>query len=122
MNENDIERKLQQEPLATPSPGLDQRMDALFDEAASISRRSLLPVVPLWLATVACLTCGIAGFVAHRLFIHQQSPSTVVIVVPPNEVLGSILTGTGVNRRDRLDLSRPQIRIIRQENPITSSL
>jgi hypothetical protein len=112
MNENDIERKLRQETLAGPSPGFDQRMDALFDKAASTNRRPLLPTVPLWLAAAACLTCGFAGFGARSLFVPRPNPPTMVYIFPPSEALTRLLAGDKIDRSNGFDLSHARIQVI----------
>jgi hypothetical protein len=112
MNENDLENKLRQEMLASPSPRLDQRMDALFDKAASTNRRPLLPPVPLWLAAAACLACGIAGFGARSLFASRPNPPATVYVFPPSEALTRLLAGDKVDRSNGFDFSHARVQVI----------
>jgi hypothetical protein len=122
MNESDIERQLQQQPLARPSANLDQRMESLFHRAGSLSPRASWPAVPLWLGAAACLICGITGFAVRPLLIRQPSPPTVVVVVPLNEALARLVTGNNANRRDEIDFSRAQIRVVRQKSPASDKL
>ena len=122
MNENDIERNLQQQPLAQPLANLDQRMDSLFHRAASGNLRPSLPAVPVWLAAAACLVCAAAGFAVRPLLVRQQPPSTVVVVVPLNEALARLLTGNSANRSEEIDFSRAQIYVVRQETSASEKL
>lgn len=122
MNEDDIERKLRQETLASPSPGLDQRMDALFDSAASVNPRVSLLKVPVWLAAAACLVCGIAGFAARPLFVHRQTLPTVVVVVPPNEALARLLAGDQSRGNNDIDFSRAKVQIVNQPTRTSDNL
>jgi hypothetical protein len=122
MNESEIERQLQQQPLVPPSADLEQRMETLFHRAGSLGSRASWQAVPVWLAVAACLVCGIAGFAVHPLLVRQPSPPTVVVVVPPNEALARLLNGNSANRSERIDFSRAEIRVVRQENPTPDKL
>lgn len=122
MNEEDIERRLRQETLASPSSGLDRRMDALFDGAAFQKRRVSLPTVPLWLAAAACLVCGMAGFAGRPLFVHRQALPALVVVVPPNEALARLLAGDQSRRNNDIDFSRAKVQIINQSTRAADSL
>ena len=112
MNENDIERHLQRQPLTQPSADLDQRMKSLFHEARSERAHPLLRTVPIWLMAAACLVCAIAGFGVKSLFVPRQSPPTVVYVFPPSEAMTRFLNGATANRNDGFDFSRARVQVI----------
>jgi hypothetical protein len=112
MKENDLERQLKERPLVQPSANLDQRIQALFDEAAFRRPRLLLRPVPIWALAAACLVCAFAGFGARSLFIPRQNPPTVVYVFPPNEVMTRLLTGPKANWNDDFDLSHARVEMI----------
>jgi hypothetical protein len=116
MNENDIERQLQRQPLARPSANLDQRMESLFHRGVSLSPRAPWPAVPLWFGAAACLICGMTGFAIRPLLVRQSSPSAVVVVVPLDESLARLLTGNHASRSDGIDFSRAEVRMVRQQN------
>ena len=112
MNENEIERQLQQAPLAKPSTDLDRRMRILFDDAAFARPHPLRRPVPLWLMAVACVGCAAAGFAARSLFTARQQTSRVVYIVPGNEELMRLLTGHSSVGKNGLDLSHLKVRVI----------
>ena len=112
MNENDIERQLQRQPLAQPSTHLDQRINTLFREASTARPSIFTCTVPVWMATAACLVCGVAGLGARSLFIPRQNPPTVIYFVPPNEAMTRFLTGAS-NRNDGFDFSHARVQVIK---------
>jgi hypothetical protein len=116
MNDNDIERQLKERPLVQPSANLEQRIQALFDEAAFHRPRLLLRPVPVWMMAAACLVCAFAGFGARSAFIPRQNPPTVVYFFPPNEAMARLLTGA-VNRNDNFDFSHARVQVIQSPAP-----
>ena len=122
MNENDIERQMQQQTVARPSADLDERMKRLFHEGRIRRTHPLSRTVPFWLMAAACLVCAAAGFAVRPLLVRQQPPSTVVVVVPLNEALARLLTGNSANRSDEIDFSRAQIHVVRQETSASEKL
>jgi hypothetical protein len=118
MNENDIERQMQQQTVARPSADLDERMKRLFHEGRIRRTHPLSRTVPFWLMAAACLVCAVAGFGVRSLFVPRQSPATVIYVFPPSEAMTRFLTGAGGNRNDGLDFSHARVRVI---NPSISA-
>jgi hypothetical protein len=117
MNKNDIERQLQQQPLAKPSADLDRRMDSLFGRAASESEQRSRPTVPLWLAAAACLVCGLAGFGVRSLFISRRNQPAIVYVFPPSEAMTRFLNGATASRSSDFDFSHAHAQVLQPPAP-----
>jgi len=81
---NEIERLLEEAPLARPRDRLDERMDRLFSEPPR-PRRILTRPVALWQTAAACIVCAILGFLAHRVPFSQESqqsePHTMTFII-----------------------------------------
>jgi len=122
MNENEIERRLQQAPLAKPPDVLNQRMHALFNEAWIVRSNPFLRPVPVWLAVAACFGFAAIGFGVRPLVVRRQPLPTVVVVVPSNETLARLLTGQPPPRSDGIDFSRARIQVITQPSQTPEKL
>jgi hypothetical protein len=118
MNEHDMERHLQRQPLARPSANLDQQMERLFQVTRSEHANPLARTVPMWLMAAACLVCALAGFGVRSLFVPRQSAPTVVYVFPPSEAMTRFLTGAAANRNDGFDFAHARVQVI---NPSVSA-
>ena len=105
MNEHDLERHLQQQPLAQPSRDLDQRMQVLFENAAP---HPLKKPVPLWLAAAACLTCAAIGFALRTAPSRESSVPAVGITVPPNTAWTRAMLADP-SRRDIINFSQARL-------------
>jgi len=112
MNENDIERQLQQQPLTGPSADLDRRMKVLFHNANPKQMHPPARTVPIWLMAAACLVCAIAGFGVRSLSIFRQSPPTVVYVFPPSEAMSRLLNGSTASRNSDFDFSHAHAQVL----------
>ena len=122
MNENEIERQLQQAPLAQPSADLNQRMQTLFHEAEKAGPSLLMRPVPAWLTAAACLGFAAVGFGVRPLFVQRQPQPSVVVVVPSNETLARLLTGKPSPRSDGIDFSRARVQVITQPSQTPEKL
>lgn len=112
MNENDIERQLQETPLAQPSANLDGRMRTLFDDAAFARPHPLRRPVPVWLMAAACVACVAIGFGVRSLFVRRGKPATVVYIFPPSEAMRHLLTGDQSRQHDGIEFSRARVQVI----------
>ena len=61
---NELERLLEETPLAQPRERLDTQMDRLFSEQPR-PRRILTRPVALWQTAAACIVCAALGFFVH---------------------------------------------------------
>ena len=80
MNEKEIEKMLAGQATREPSGGLEQRMNALFEEASANPRRApgwRRPLrIPIWQGALASLAFAVAGFFAGvRTQVADVSPA-----------------------------------------------
>lgn len=78
----DIEKRLEEMPLRSPSGGLDRGVETLLLDASNRSAHPLRHSIPLWQCIAACLLFAAIGFGAARLLtpVPPESQGTIRIV------------------------------------------
>jgi hypothetical protein len=100
----DMEDLLKKVPLSTPSPSLDQRVEATVGGAELQQAGRRRAMVPLWAFAAGCLACTLIGFLIHPLVNPVPQPSapgqaSVIYIVEPASSELRIL-GTKPNRKN----------------------
>jgi len=112
---NEIERLLEETPLAQPRDRLDTRMDRLFSEPPR-PRRILTRPVALWQTAAACAACAALGFFVHESFsgardLQLELPTVVYVIEAGTHVPLDAFTATHKRDEFRWDPGKLEVQV-----------